>query len=130
MIPHSPFAFVILLHETPPGFARGTHWDLMFEQDAGLRTWALAEEPRAGATIDAERLPDHRREYLDYEGPVSGDRGHVTRWDRGTFELQIDTPTEFAAVIAGDRLHGRARLTARADDDAGWSFEFESIRVE
>jgi hypothetical protein len=124
------FRFVILLHQTPPGFARGTHWDLMFEQGAVLRTWALAEEPRidalqAGATIDAERLPDHRREYLDYEGPVSGDRGHVTTWDRGTFELQSDTAEEFAALVSGQRLRGRVRLVLLAGDDQRWGFSFE-----
>jgi hypothetical protein len=119
------FRFVILLHETPPGYVRGTHWDLMFEQGAALRTWALANEPCASATIDAERLPDHRLEYLDYEGPVSGDRGHVTQWDRGTFELESDTAEEFAAIVSGQRLRGRVRLFRNASDDQRWGFSFE-----
>jgi len=119
------FRFVILLHETPPSYARGTHWDLMFEQGAALRTWALAAEPCAGATIDAERLPDHRREYLDYEGPVSGERGHVTRWDWGTFELTSDTAEEFAAVVSGQRLRGRVRLAPLANGDQRWGFSFD-----
>src|SRR5665213_352131 len=124
------FRFVILFHETPPGYPRGTHWDLMFERDAALRTWALAEEPqveapRTGAMIDAERLPDHRLEYLDYEGPVSGDRGHVTQWDRGTFELKSDTAEEFAAIVAGQRLRGRVRLVLLAAEDQRWGFSFE-----
>lgn len=31
----------------------------------------------------AERLADHRREYLTYEGPVSGGRGRVRRVAEG-----------------------------------------------
>ena len=38
--------------------------------------------------MDAEVLPDHRLAYLDYEGPISGDRGSVTRWDRGTYDVE------------------------------------------
>jgi DNA polymerase Ligase (LigD) len=118
--------FVILVHVTPPGAERGTHWDLMFEQRGVLRTWALAQEPRAGAAIDADQLPDHRIAYLDYEGPISGDRGSVTRWDRGTFELLSDTADEFAAIVAGQRLCGRLRLVPRAGNGRLWEFSFES----
>lgn len=79
--------FVILLHEIPPGHAvaggRGTHWDLMLEHDGALKTWALAAEPTGEISLSAEQLPDHRLAYLDYEGPVSGNRGHVTRHDAG-----------------------------------------------
>lgn len=117
--------FVILLHETPPGYPRGTHWDLMFEQGAALRTWALFAEPRVGATIDADPLPDHRREYLDYEGPVSGDRGHVTRWDGGTFEIERDAPEEFVAMVTGQRLCGRVRLVPGVAGDQRCGFSFE-----
>jgi DNA polymerase Ligase (LigD) len=123
------FRFVILLHETPPGYERATHWDLMFEQGSALRTWALAEEPqvdgpRAGATIDAEQLPNHRLEYLDYEGPVSGSRGQVTQWDGGTFELECDTADEFAALVSGRWLRGRVRLVPLKGGDQRWGFSF------
>ena len=59
----------------------------MLEQDGVLRTWALAEEPAAQAEIAAEALGDHRLDYLEYEGPVSGDRGSVSRWDEGEYEM-------------------------------------------
>jgi len=32
-------------------------------------------------------LPDHRNAYLEYEGPISGDRGHVSRVETGTYTL-------------------------------------------
>ncbi|MFT5422297.1 MAG: hypothetical protein ACI89L_000054 [Phycisphaerales bacterium] len=34
--------------------------------------------------FQAERIADHRAVYLDYEGPVSGGRGRVTRLASGT----------------------------------------------
>ena len=49
-----------------------------------LKTWACREPPQAGVEIPCEALADHRLAYLDYEGPISGGRGSVTRWDRGT----------------------------------------------
>ena len=88
--------YVILQHEMPAGHEdRPLHWDLMFEWHDSLRTWALACEPRAGVEIAARRLSDHRLAYLDYEGPVSGDRGSVRRWDAGTYEGTWEEADEY-----------------------------------
>lgn len=38
----------------------------------------------AGEGLPAERLAEHRRRYLDYEGKISGDRGRVVRLASGT----------------------------------------------
>jgi hypothetical protein len=78
--------FVILAHSGHGPL----HYDLMLESGAALATWQLAVPPgewREGAPLRARKLPDHRREYLDYEGPVSKDRGSVKRVDAGTFEI-------------------------------------------
>ena len=53
------------------------HWDLMLDTGETLRTWRL--EPALPGVIRAEPLGNHRRAYLDYEGPVSGNRGSVQR---------------------------------------------------
>ena len=37
-----------------------------------------------------EPLGEHRREYLTYEGPVSGGRGEVKRVAGGTYDLAGD----------------------------------------
>ena len=37
-----------------------------------------------------ERLPDHRRKYLDYEGPISSNRGFVSRVAAGFCTIEID----------------------------------------
>ena len=97
--------YVILRHELPQGHGfdaqRATHWDLMLECDGALRTWALAEEPELGSSSDAEALADHRIAYLEYEGPVSGNRGIVTRWDAGNYELVSGTGTSLELQLTG-----------------------------
>jgi DNA polymerase ligase (LigD)-like protein len=111
--------FVILRHESRD---RPVHWDFMLEAVGGLRTWSLVEEPAAERAIEATELPLHRALYLDYEGPLSQDRGEVRRWDAGTYELATDAPREVVVRLAGERLQGVARLTTTADEAQRWSF--------
>jgi hypothetical protein len=72
---------VVLRHE---GVAE-PHSDLMVERKPGgkLMTWRLPVWPITTVTT-VTPLELHRREYLTYEGPVSGDRGTVRRVDEGT----------------------------------------------
>lgn len=77
--------YVILQHIMPSGSGRESHYDLMLQEDGKLITWAIPELPRAGLKTTATNLPDHRLAYLDYEGPVSGDRGRVRRVDSGDY---------------------------------------------
>ena len=102
--------FVLLLHETPEGYARGTHFDLMLEAEGVLRTWALDALPAAGATVAAERLADHRLAYLDYEGEVAGGRGHVRRVDQGDYTTVEEAPDRILMDICGRQLRGRLML--------------------
>jgi hypothetical protein len=81
----------VVLHHTGHGPA---HYDLMLAMDdvSPLLTWRLPAWPPAPGT-SATPLPAHRREYLTYEGSVSGDRGEVRRVAEGPFELvsqQVD----------------------------------------
>lgn len=114
--------FVVLHHQFPPGHTRAEHWDLMLELGNALRTWAMPAEPRAGETQTAEALSDHRLAYLDYEGPVSGDRGWVNRWDSGTLELQSESDVRLALSLRGNRLAGSLILEKQADHF--WSVSF------
>jgi hypothetical protein len=108
--------FVILEHDHPV-----LHWDLMLEDGEVLRTWRLAAPPGPGTAIAAEALPDHRKHYLDYEGPVGGGRGTVRRWDRGEY---TGAPALAAGAVvvtlAGERLRGTATL--RPGGGGAWSF--------
>jgi hypothetical protein len=85
---------VILRHDVPDG---SSHFDWMFEPPAGFPRNSASDSARLvtfrcdirpdqlqpGTAQFINRLPDHRDRYLDYEGPVSGDRGTVMRIRRG-----------------------------------------------
>jgi hypothetical protein len=114
--------FVILRHENRDASQPSVHWDLMLESGSVLRTWALAAMPTPDTPIAAEQLPDHRLHYLDYEGPISGNRGSVTRWDRGSFETLSETPTEFVVKLSGQGFCGRATLAREAESANSWQF--------
>jgi len=107
--------FVLLRHEMPADSGRATHWDLMLESDGALRTWALDEPLAVGAIVSATLLADHRIAYLDYEGPVSGNRGSVTRVDAGSYEPLVDEPNRVVIRIEGSKLIGRAELILIGD---------------
>ena len=83
--------FVLLEHDTRPHPAMPQepstlHYDLFVDFDGRgrLAAWRLARSPLdVRQAIPAERIQDHRREYLEYEGEISGGRGRVRRLDRG-----------------------------------------------
>jgi hypothetical protein len=104
--------YVILEHDHPT-----LHWDLMLEHGDVLKTWRLGAPPRPGGAVAAQPSLDHRPAYLDYEGPVSGGRGTVSRWDAGTFSWEEQGAT-VVVRLEGMRLRGRAVVEA---DGAGGS---------
>jgi hypothetical protein len=108
--------FVVLTHDHP-----SLHWDLMLEQGDSLRTWRLVRPPDTANPIDAEGLADHRVAYLDYEGPVSGGRGTVERWDEGTYEAVESTDNRVVVRLVGRKLDGLATLD-RLGNGAAWIF--------
>lgn len=133
--------FVLLYHDTPPGYVRGPHWDLMLEDGGSLRTWALAELPAAWAaarqatalahlrcpdlatcgTVAAERLGDHRLAYLDHEGPVGDDRGMVTRIDHGRYTSLAESPTYWRLALDGRHVPGTIELEQSEVDASRWT---------
>jgi hypothetical protein len=106
--------FVILAHDWP-----APHWDFLVEANGVLRAWRLWAEPVADTEIAAEPNAGHRLFYLDYEGPVSGDRGSVSRWDAGTCEWHADEPARVEIELRGTRLAGRAIIRRMGE---GWAF--------
>ncbi len=117
--------FVLLRHDCPPDYERPSHWDLMLESDGVLRTWALAKLPRASNdSVDAEKLADHRLAYLDYEGPVSGERGTVSRVDAGTYETLVEANDCWEIRLNGSVLRGRLALRRTANNR--WMLTVES----
>jgi len=112
--------YVVLRHETESG----SHWDFMLQRGPALSTWALPQAPDSAQPVIAESLPDHRLTYLDYEGPLSGGRGAVSRWDRGTFEIEQETSTELRVNLIGERLCGRVCLRRLPDQPQRWQFSY------
>ncbi|WP_075083327.1 hypothetical protein [Mariniblastus fucicola] len=64
------------------------HFDLMFEVEAkdSLHTIAAVELPLVSSqAVDITVLANHRNEYLNYEGPISNNRGTVSRYAFGNW---------------------------------------------
>ena len=138
--------FVLLYHECPPGYERPSHWDFMLEAGDALRTWALAELPAAWKaaqlqtqsshpncpalsardSVEAQQLGKHRHAYLNFEGPLSGDRGAVTRIDAGVFTIAGAAPTELQIELQGSRLQGIILLGQSQADSSVWTLTCEA----
>ena len=127
--------FVLLLHDCPNDRPRPTHCDLMLEAGDVLATWSFAALPRDWSRVEgiaisdsnsvaAERLADHRLAYLDYEGPLSGDRGSVSRLDAGTFATIAQSPADWSLQIIGQSIRGQLDLQQSAADPSQWQLTF------
>lgn len=124
--------FVLLRHDCPLDGPKPSHWDFMLEHDGVLLTWQLNELPSswgkqlgteehgADDCVQAMRLGDHRLVYLDYEGPISGNRGRVTQIDRGEFSWLQHGEKQLALQLRGDQLEGTVTLTQQVE---GWTLE-------
>jgi bifunctional non-homologous end joining protein LigD len=114
--------FVVQLHR-----ARQRHYDLRFEIDGVLVSWAVPKgptlDPKARRT--ATHVDDHPIEYFDFEGIIprgSYGAGDVTVWDVGTWEphgtedprAAVDSG-ELHAQMYGRKLRGRLVLVRRSD---------------
>ena len=92
--------FAVLTHDHPR-----PHFDLLVETGPLCRTWRLAGEPD-GPPVAAEPIADHRPHYLTYEGPVSGGRGTVARWDAGRCTAWTEEGGAVRLTLDGERLRG------------------------
>jgi hypothetical protein len=91
----------------------------MLEAEGALKTWALAELPIAGREVSAESLADHRLAYLDYEGPVSNNRGRVKRYDAGNYRATFAND-RVEGELEGERLQGKFELIRQSASE--WRF--------
>jgi bifunctional non-homologous end joining protein LigD len=79
--------FVVQRHR-----ARRLHYDLRFEIDGVLASWAVPKGPTldAGARQLAVRVEDHPLDYADFEGVIPAGEyggGDAVVWDRGSWTL-------------------------------------------
>jgi hypothetical protein len=94
----------------------------MLEWGEVLRTWSLQRPPSSREEIVATGLPDHRKQFLDYEGPISGGRGAVSRWDFGTYQLMEQSCQLVRAELLGKKVTGEVTLSRQSDEAAVWTF--------
>lgn len=95
-IPGPRFAYAVLHHTG----VDPEHYDILFETSptARLATFRSPTWPLTVRTV-LERLPDHRRDYLLYEGPVSNNRGHVRRVASGTASHKLWSQTHIMLTL-------------------------------
>lgn len=115
----STVRFVVLRHEDHDG----VHFDLMIETNGILATWKCPVEPELAGRrpIECRRIADHRRAYLNYEGPISGDRGEVIRHDEGEVVLRRIEAQRWLLGFAGRLLCGDFLLDRNGPEDHSWS---------
>lgn len=107
-------AFVIQCHRT----REGEHFDVLFELADALLTFQCPRPPHElaeGQSLRAPRLPDHRRIYLTYEGPVRGDRGEVHIVDRGHYRRECFSEDRYLFDIMAERTTGRFEFVRQPD---------------
>lgn len=112
--------YVILTHDHPE-----LHWDLMLEDGDSLLTWRLEDRLAEMQPIIAIPLPNHRLRYLDYEGPVSQNRGQVSQWDSGVFDWMLKTAEKLQIRVQGNRFSGTLILKKQETDDM-WTASYSS----
>lgn len=115
----------------------------MLEAGETLRTWALAQLPRdwqavqrrtaakhphcppaaESNSVAAAQLGNHRLEYLEFEGQLSGHRGTVFRVAAGTYVSEIESPEYWQVTLAGDELSGQTALKRSSADGGKWLLE-------
>src|SRR3954469_3481557 len=98
----APLRYVVLRHES----VDDPHFDLMFETKPGsdLVTWRATEWPITDTT-EFTPLRPHRRAYLQYEGPISGDRGTVHRLHFANHSIEEESADSLIVKLeTGQRL--------------------------
>lgn len=110
--------------------ASSDHYDLRFEVDGVLVSWAVPKGPTLDPDVrrSAFRTPDHPMEYLDFEGVIGEGQygaGDVVVWDIGTWEPHgTDDPAasieggSLHAEVSGHKLAGRLVLVRRGGPDS------------
>lgn len=117
--------FVVLLHSFPH-----PHWDWMFEVNGALATFRSAadclDNLLCGFRQSWTQLPPHRLIYLDYEGPVSGNRGEVRKILGGTCQWLKKNDEEILLALSSPEISGILYLS-RASQMNFWETQWKNF---
>jgi hypothetical protein len=96
------------------------HYDLMLQRGDILWTWQLAQPPGATAQ-EALHIFDHRLDYLTYEGPISGERGHCRIIDSGLLRWLAVADDCVAFELKDGVSAGRYELRLADEAESRWT---------
>ncbi|HSB57629.1 MAG TPA: DNA polymerase ligase N-terminal domain-containing protein [Nitrosopumilaceae archaeon] len=107
--------------------AKRLHWDLRFEIDKVLKSWALPRIPpqKEGEKRLAVQVEDHPIEYALFEGEIPEGNygaGIVKIWDKGTFEILEQDEKKFIVDIKGNKLRGKYCILHFKPVEKNWLF--------
>ena len=107
--------------------AKRLHWDLRFEIDNTLKSWAMPKMPpqKEGEKRLAVAVDDHPIEYALFEGEIPEGNygaGQVKIWDKGTFEILEKEGKKLVIDIKGDKLQGKYCLLHFKPNEKNWLF--------
>ncbi len=111
---------VLLRHDLPDG---SYHFDWMLARDdhCPLLTFRLDRDISLdNQPFEAQPIGDHRRTYLDYEGPISGNRGSVSRVAVGWCGLKKVSSNEIKLTL--DLAHRTGNLRGIRQSDGRFLF--------
>jgi hypothetical protein len=94
------------------------HYDLMMESPTLLWTWRFQDFPGSEPEQPCERIQDHDRKFLEYEGELSPGNGSVRIVAGGTFDLLSAREDEVDFTARAQTVAGSCRLVKR--DETHW----------
>ncbi len=102
------------------------HYDLRFEMDGTLKSWAVPKEPPTTSGIKrlAVQVEDHPLEYASFEGSIPEGEygaGKVEIWDKGAYALVDRKEDKLIVEINGRKLVGTYVLV-RMKGGKNWLF--------
>ncbi len=116
--------FVVQRHQAGPAI----HWDLMIEHGSALATWQLpvAPEDIGEMPVPVQRIADHQRRFLTYEGPLRSHPGCVSICDRGICVILSQSAAGWKVAFGGQRMAGTYRMEPRSGaESADWRMKRE-----
>ena len=106
--------------------ATNLHYDLRFEMDGVLKSWAVPKEPpvESGIRRLAVQVEDHPVAYASFDGAIPEGHygaGKVEIWDKGTYKMVDRKEDKIIVEIDGEKLRGQYVLV-RFKDKKNWLF--------
>ncbi len=99
------------------------HWDLMLEKAEILNTYRLDKRPGQllAEGANAEKIFDHPKKFLTYQGPVNKGAGRVEIVETGTYKITNNQNDRIGLSLDGRILKGNFTLTLVEGEQ--WIFE-------